>query len=55
MWCAASVSFLDAHHLEVEITTGSGQEKTGEKKVIRFEKAIIAAGSQVVRSAVHPR
>jgi len=41
--------FLDANHLEVEITTGTGQEKTGEKKVIRFEKAIIAAGSQVVR------
>ena len=41
--------FLDANHLVVEITTGSGQEKTGEKKVIRFEKAIIAAGSQVTR------
>ncbi len=41
--------FLDANHLVVEITTGSGQEKTGEKKVIRFEKAIIAAGSQVMR------
>jgi dihydrolipoamide dehydrogenase len=41
--------FLDANHLVVELTTGSGQEKTGEKKIIRFEKAIIAAGSQVVR------
>ncbi len=41
--------FLDANHLVVEITTGTGQEKTGEKKVIRFEKAIIAAGSQVMR------
>ncbi len=41
--------FIDAHHIAVELTTGSGQEKTGEKKVIRFEKAIIAAGSQVVR------
>ncbi len=41
--------FLDANHLVVELTTGSGQEKTGEKKVVRFEKAIIAAGSQVVR------
>jgi dihydrolipoamide dehydrogenase len=41
--------FLDANHIVVEFTTGSGQEKTGEKKVIRFEKAIIAAGSQVVR------
>ena len=42
--------FLDANHLVVELTTGdSGQKKTGEKKVIRFEKAIIAAGSQVMR------
>jgi dihydrolipoamide dehydrogenase len=41
--------FLDPHHLVVELTTGKGQEKTGEKKIIRFEKAIIAAGSQVVR------
>ncbi len=37
--------FLDANHLEVEATTGSAQEKTGEKKVIRFQKCIIAAGS----------
>ena len=44
-----SGSFLDANHLQVELTTGSGQERTGERKVIRFEKAIIAAGSQAVR------
>ncbi len=37
--------FLDANHLEVEAMTGSAQEKTGEKKVIRFAKCIIAAGS----------
>ena len=41
--------FLDPNHLIVELTSGAGQEKTGDKKVIRFEKAIIAAGSQVVR------
>jgi dihydrolipoamide dehydrogenase len=41
--------FLDPHHLEVELTTGTGQEKTGEKKVVRFQKAIIAAGSMAVR------
>jgi dihydrolipoamide dehydrogenase len=41
--------FLDANHMVVELTTGDGQQKSGEKKVIRFEKAIIAAGSQVVR------
>ncbi|MDP1734333.1 MAG: dihydrolipoyl dehydrogenase [Sulfuritalea sp.] len=37
--------FLDANHLEVEETKGDAQEKTGEKKVIRFQKCIIAAGS----------
>ena len=40
--------FLDPHHVEVELTTGPAQDKTGEKKVVRFDKAIIAAGSQVV-------
>jgi len=40
--------FLDPYHLEVELTTGAGQDKTGEKKVIRFEKCIIAAGSAAV-------
>jgi dihydrolipoamide dehydrogenase len=41
--------FLDAHHVEVEITEGPAQNKTGAKAVVRFEQAIIAAGSQVVR------
>jgi len=40
--------FLDAHHVEVEVTAGDGQKPSGEKKVIRFAKAIIAAGSQSV-------
>jgi dihydrolipoamide dehydrogenase len=40
--------FLDPHHLEVELTTGAGQERTGQKKVVKFGKAIIAAGSQAV-------
>ena len=42
-------AFLDPHHVEVEVTEGSGQGKTGAKTVIRFQKAIIAAGSQSVR------
>ena len=42
-------SFLDPHHLQVELTSGTGQQRSGEKKVIRFEKAIIAAGSQAER------
>ena len=41
--------FLDPHHLEVEATTGDGQDKTGEKKIIRFKQAIVAAGSMPVR------
>jgi dihydrolipoamide dehydrogenase len=41
--------FLDPRHLEVELTEGPGQAKSGAKKVVRFEKAIIAAGSRVAR------
>ena len=40
--------FLDAHHVVVELTDGPGQNKTGARKVVRFQKAIIAAGSQSV-------
>ncbi|RUQ40795.1 MAG: dihydrolipoyl dehydrogenase [Candidatus Competibacteraceae bacterium] len=40
--------FLDAHHVEVEQTTGSGQDKSGMSTVIHFEQCIIAAGSQAV-------
>jgi dihydrolipoamide dehydrogenase len=42
-------SFLDPHHVEVQITSGSGQDLSGAKKVVRFQKAIIAAGSQAVK------
>ena len=41
--------FFDANHVEVEVTTGEAQAKTGDKKIIKFQSAIIAAGSQVVR------
>ena len=41
--------FLDPHHVLVELTEGSGQGKTGGNKVVKFRKAIIAAGSQSVR------
>ena len=46
--------FLDSHHVEVESTSGDGQDKTGEKKVVRFEQAIVAAGSMPVRLALLP-
>jgi len=42
-------SFLDPHHVQVEETTGTGQDKTGKTQTIRFKQAIIAAGSQAVR------
>jgi len=41
--------FLDPYHLQVELISGTGQDKTGEKKIIRFQKAIIAAGSQALK------
>ena len=46
--------FLDAHHLEVDGTMGTGKEKAGASKVIRFDKAIIAAGSQAVKLPFMP-
>jgi len=48
-------SFVGAHHLEVEETTGQGQDKTGTKKVVQFKKAIIAAGSQAVHLPFMPQ
>ncbi len=47
-------SFVGPNHVEVELTTGAGQDKTGEKKTIRFDRAIIAAGSAAVRLPFMP-
>ena len=47
-------AFVGAHHVEVEETTGTSQDKTGSKKVIGFKNAIIAAGSQAVRLPFMP-
>jgi hypothetical protein len=46
--------FVGANHLEVEETTGTGQDKTGTKKVVASRSAIIAAGSQAVRLPFMP-
>jgi dihydrolipoamide dehydrogenase len=46
--------FLDVNHVEVELTAGEGQDKTGGKKVVRFAKCIIAAGSAAVRLSFLP-
>ncbi|HYA38070.1 MAG TPA: dihydrolipoyl dehydrogenase, partial [Candidatus Methylomirabilis sp.] len=41
--------FVDPHHMEIALTAGDGKEPSGEKKIIRFAHAIIAAGSQAVK------
>jgi dihydrolipoamide dehydrogenase len=48
-------SFLDANHIEVEETSGTSQEKTGNKKIIKFQKCIIAAGSAAVHLPFIPK
>ena len=47
-------AFAGAHHVSVEETSGSAQEKTGKSQTIAFKKAIIAAGSQAVRLPFMP-
>ena len=46
--------FVDPHHLEVQLTSGDGREATAAKKVIRFDKAIIAAGSEAMKLPFMP-
>src|SRR5438094_4911829 len=40
--------FLDPNHLEVTLTEGPSRATTSAKKIVRFEKAIIAAGSESI-------
>ena len=47
-------NFVGTHHLEVEETGGTAQEKTGNKQTIAFKTCIIAAGSQAVRLPFMP-
>jgi dihydrolipoamide dehydrogenase len=44
-----SGQFVDPHHMDVELTTGPGRNGSGERHRVRFQQAIIAAGSQAVR------
>ena len=46
--------FIDAHHMSVDVTSGDDQKTTGEKKVVRFKQAIIAAGSQSIKLPFMP-
>lgn len=43
--------FVDAHHLDVQLTNGRGQPDAGRRQIVRFDRAIVAAGS---RSATLP-
>jgi len=47
-------SFVDERHLRVELTVGTGQDKSGETKTLSFKRCIIAAGSQSVRLPFMP-
>ncbi|AYQ29822.1 MULTISPECIES: dihydrolipoyl dehydrogenase [unclassified Polaromonas] len=47
-------NFVGANHIEVEETSGTGQDKTGKKQTIAFKNCIIAAGSQAVRLPFMP-
>ena len=47
--------FLDPHHVVVDLTEGSGQQTTGKEQVVRFNQAIIAAGSEPVRLPFLPQ
>jgi dihydrolipoamide dehydrogenase len=47
--------FIDPHTLEVEETSGDGQQTTGKKQRISFRNCIIAAGSQAVRLPFMPQ
>ena len=47
--------FLDSHHVEVDLTEGNSKSSTGKKEVIRFQKAIIAVGSQSVMLPFLPK
>jgi dihydrolipoamide dehydrogenase len=46
--------FVDPHRLEVTLTQGAGREASGRTKTIRFEKAIVAAGSEAVKLPFMP-
>ena len=48
-------TFIDPYHLEVEETSGTSWDTTGNKQVIKFRNAIIAAGSQSVSLPFMPK
>ena len=47
--------FLDPHHVQVQETSGTGQDQTGKKQTIKFRSCVIAAGSQAVQLPFMPK
>ena len=47
-------AFVGPNHVQVEETSGDGQEKTGKHQTIGFRNCIIAAGSQAMRLPFMP-
>ena len=47
-------AFIGPHRVQVSTTAGDGRDVSGEKKVVRFAKAIIAAGSEAVKLPFTP-
>jgi dihydrolipoamide dehydrogenase len=47
--------FVAPHHVQVDETAGTGQEKTGKRQTVRFRHCIIAAGSQAVQLPFMPK
>ena len=47
--------FVDPFHVDVQLTSGSGREATGQSQRVRFRRAIIAAGSQAVHLPFLPQ
>lgn len=48
-------TFAGPQHLQLEETSGAGQQKTGVCKLIGFRRAIVAAGSQALRLPFMPQ
>ena len=47
--------FVDPHHVQVQETSGDGQQQTGKKQVVKFRNCIVAAGSQAVQLPFMPK
>ncbi len=48
-------NFIDANHLSIEETEGTGQNKTGKTSTLKFRNCVIAAGSQAVSLPFMPK